>query len=182
VAAIVAVAVFAGAAVGYLAGTRHPADGGATRPPAGSAPSTGTPPLTGAAPGSPPVIATGNVCAVQLGNRLQLGAEVVNGSGSVVILRGVGTELPLPGLRAATAGWGACGELWDGGPRDTYPLAAGEAAWLTVTVDVLVPCPAPIPVGFVLRYTQANQGGEIRLPAFRDLGSVSYSGCSASPS
>jgi hypothetical protein len=169
---LVALAVLAAAAVGFVAGLRRGADGGAAPAPAASV----TP------DGVPPMVATGDVCAVQLGDRLQLGAEVANRSGLPVTLGEIEAIFPLPGLRATASGWGACGELPRAVPQTSAWLPPGAAVWINITVDVLVPCPAPIPVGFVLAYTEAGQSGSVQLPAFPDLGGVPYTGCPASPS
>jgi hypothetical protein len=152
------------AAGGYLFGNRHrPA---APAPPAPSA----TPPV------SEPITLTGKRCSVQLKDRLQLGIEIVNRSATTMTLRQVQPVLPLHGLRARATTWGGCGQLSPPSTVDNYPLPAAATTWLSITFDVLVPCPAPLPVQFTVDYTQAGLSGVADLPGFPDLGDVPYAG------
>lgn len=155
---------------GYLFGSRHQV--GAVTPPAPSP----SPPLAGQ-----PIATTGKRCSVQLQDRLQLGIEIVNQSAAAMTLRRTGPVLPLHGLRARAATWGGCGQLSPAGSGESYPLAAGATTWLTITFDVLVACPAPIPVQFTVDYTQAGGSGTADLPGFNDLGDVPYSGSKCTP-
>jgi len=108
--------------------------------------------------------------------RLQLGIEIVNQSSADVVLRRARADLPLGGLRATAATWGGCGQLSPAAADGDYPLAAGVTTWLSITFDVLIPCPAPMPVRFVVDYTRAAQGDAVaHLPGFDDLGDVPYS-------
>lgn len=56
-----------------------------------------------------------------------------------------------------------------------------ETTWLRMTFDVLVPCPAALPVEVNLRYAQAEKVAVTPIGGFADLGDVSYTGCSAGP-
>ena len=53
----------------------------------------------------------------------------------------------------------------------------GGTAWFSVTFQVLVSCPGPLPVQFSVSYQGNTQPGSARLPGFPDLGNVSYTGC-----
>jgi hypothetical protein len=53
-------------------------------------------------------------------------------------------------------------------------LPPGAAPWLTVTFDMLIPCPAPLPALFTLDYTEAGRVGVADLSGFSDLGDVPY--------
>ena len=55
------------------------------------------------------------------------------------------------------------------------PFSAG--GWITVTFQVLVSCPHPLPVQFTLDYDQQGRAAAIRLPGFPDLAQVPYTGC-----
>jgi hypothetical protein len=146
------------ATAGYLVGSRHRAN---------PAPSSSTPAVVD------PLLATSKRCSVQLKDRLQLGIEIMNQSAATVTLRQVQPRLPLHGLRATATTWGGCGQLPPTAEGD-YPLPAGATTWLTITFDVLVPCPGPIPVLFTVDYTQASRAGTADLPGFPDLGGVPY--------
>ncbi|MDH2426920.1 hypothetical protein [Sphaerisporangium sp. TRM90804] len=161
------VLVVAAAMTGYLVGSRHR---GATATP-------GTPSSSAAAPVlSEPLDGTGERCSVELKDRLQLGIEIVNQSTATVTLRRAQAVLPLRGLRARGATWGGCGQLSPVATGDDHSLPGGATTWLTITFDVLVPCPKPIPVLFAVQYTQASRSGTAELPGFADLGNVPYTG------
>lgn len=165
-AVLMVLAVVVAAAAGYLAGHQRAAT--VARAPLPSA--TGSVAPTGAVP----IAATGNRCAVQRGTRLQLGAELVNRSGTAVVLSPVRAVLPLGGLRVRAAAWGGCGQLSAAPGRDDYAVPAGGTAWLSMTFDVLVACPGPLPVQFTIDYTQAGRPGVVDLLPFPDLGDVPY--------
>jgi hypothetical protein len=171
--ALAAVALLAGLAVGYAAGIRH-----AGKPPA--------PPLPAASQTTPsfaaggfPLSQTGPGCSAQIGHELQLGLEVTNLSATPVTLRRVEVMLPMGGLKATSQAWGPCGELPVPGPGNALPptLGPGASAWFTVTFQVLVGCPQPLPVQFTLDYDQGGRPAAIPLPGFPDLGQVSYGKC-----
>ncbi|HEY2668843.1 MAG TPA: hypothetical protein VGJ07_00555 [Rugosimonospora sp.] len=177
VAWIVAAAVVVGAAAGYLAGIRRDS-------------TTGTAPSAGPSLSVPqPLAGTGSRCAIQVGDRLQLGVEIVNHSAGTVTVDRVTPYLPLQGLRAVATAWGSCGQL---SPLGTYPIPGGAfgaqpipdgaARWLTITFDVLVPCPQALPVAFALQYEEAGHADNAQVWGFPDLGDVAYTGCQSSPS
>ena len=182
-AAIVSVvALVLGLGVGYLAGSRHiagRATGGATP---GAAAGRGSAAAQPASLGGPTLEQNGNQCSAQHGDTLQLGIEISNLSGSSLTLGQVKAVTPLGGLRVTAVSWGSCGEL----PKlsldaplnaaDRY-LPPGASGWLTVTATVLVHCPTPDPVQFVVGYLQRGRYRQILLPGFPDLGGVSYTGC-----
>jgi hypothetical protein len=160
------VLVVAAAAAGYLFGThRHSA-----------ATATPHPPSASVTPGTAvPITVTDKRCSVQSKDRLQLGIEIVNRSAAALTLDGVDAVLPLRGLRATATTWGTCGQL-PPAAGDIYPVAAGGTGWLTVSFDVLVACPGPLPVRFRVHYTQVGTSGTADLPGFDDLGDVPYAG------
>jgi hypothetical protein len=171
--ALAAVALLAGLAVGYTAGIRH-----AGKPPA--------PPLPAASQTTPsfaaggfPLSQTSPGCSAQIGHELQLGLEVTNLSATPVTLRRVEVMLPMGGLKATSQAWGPCGELPVPGPGNALPptLGPGASAWFTVTFQVLVGCPQPLPVQFTLDYDQGGRPAAMPLPGFPDLGQVSYGKC-----
>lgn len=168
----VAAALIAGGVAGYLVGVSHSGS-------AGASPSAS--PTPAVHPVEPALFGTGHRCSVQLGNRLQLGVELVNSSGTSATITNVDTNLPLGGLRQLDAALGSCGAL--AAARATgYRLAPDATAWVTATFEVLESCPGPIPVTFVLAYEQAGRVDNAALPEFPDLGDVPYSGCSPSAS
>jgi hypothetical protein len=126
------------------------------------------------------ISATGNQCAVQLGQTLQLGIEIMNQSDRTTALRQIKPVLPLGGLRAIASQWGTCGSLPGSGPQTTS-LAPGATGWLTITFDVMVGCPQPIPVGFKVSYAQAGRLATTELDSFPDLGQVRFNKCSTNP-
>ena len=130
-----------------------------------------------------PLIDTGNRCAVQLGHALQLGVEVVNQSDRTVALRQIEPVLPLGGLKAVASRWGTCGALPElgPGPGQATALGPGATGWLTVTFDVMVSCPQPLPVQFKISYVQAGRLVTAELPGFPDLGQVQYNNCGTNP-
>jgi hypothetical protein len=155
---LVAALVVAAGVAGFLLGGRH---------------STPPSPRPSAPPAIQPIAGTGQRCSAQLGARLQLGVEIVNESANPVTLHRVEEILPLAGLRATSGAWGTCGQLSPPAGGD-HPLAGAATTWLTITFDVLVPCPAPLPVLFAVRFTQAGVDGVVEVPGFPDLGDVPY--------
>jgi hypothetical protein len=163
--------VLISSAGGYVVGRRQPPS--AVTP----APSSVSSALPGA---NNVVVSTGHRCAVQVGDRLQLGIEVVNQSAAAVVIRQVLANLPLDGLRLTAAVWGSCGELTPVPVGSGHRLPAGATTWLTMTFEVLVLCPAPLPVLFELSYSQDGHDGVSYPHGFSDLGDAPYSTCSAS--
>ena len=133
--------------------------------------------------GDTAITGTGNRCAVQLGHALQLGVEVVNRSDGTVALRQIEPVLPLGGLKAVASRWGTCGALPElgPGPGQATALGPGATGWLTVTFDVMVGCPQPLPVQFKISYAQAGRSVTAELPGFPDLGQVRYNNCGTNP-
>jgi hypothetical protein len=126
----------------------------------------------------PDLTATGNRCALQRGTTLQLGVEVVNESDHTLAVGRFGAVLPVGGLRATAATVGTCGALpvW---PPISPTLPAGQTVWLTITFHVLVRCPQPYPVQFVVSYTDSGKLATTQMDEFPDLSQVAYSGCPA---
>jgi hypothetical protein len=172
--AIAAAALAVGLIAGYLGGhlqgrTAQPLrPAGATSPPSSQ---RSTPQNT-----APALGATGNRCAVQHGTTLQLGVEVANQSDHALAVADFRAVLPIGGLRATAATVGTCGALPTSAPT-SVTLPAGATEWLTVTFHVLVRCPQPFPVQFVVSYTTAGKKATAQLDEFPDLGQVTYSGC-----
>jgi hypothetical protein len=165
--------LLAGLAAGYAAGDHHAARSAA---PLGPAPGAGAAGLTA---GGLALGQAGPSCSAQVGSQLQLGLQVTNGSGAGMTLRRVKTILPIDGLREVGQAWGPCGELpqpqaW---AASAASLPAGASTWFTVTFKVLIRCPGPLPVQFVVDYVQGGRPASVRLPGFDDLGQVPYSGC-----
>ncbi len=170
------VALVAGLAAGYAVGTRHAGDNAA--PPS---PSRAAAPAAPFSAGGFPLSQSGPGCSVQTGRELQVGLEITNLSPTAIRLRRVEVVLPLGGLKVTSQAWGPCGELPAMGEAPGSilppPLGRGASSWFTVTFQVLVRCPHPLPVQFTLDYDQQGQPAAIRLPGFPDLGQVPYSGC-----
>jgi hypothetical protein len=114
-------------------------------------------------------------CSVQSGRELQLGVQVTNQSAGPIGLGTFRTVLPLGGLKVVSQKWAPCGAIGAVQVPDT--LGPGESTWLSVTVRVLVACPAPLPVQFAVVYTYAGKAATVNLPGFVDLGQVPYTGC-----
>jgi hypothetical protein len=171
-----AAALLAGLAIGYAAGAQHPAE-----PAAPPSPSRAVAPAEPFLAGGFPLSQSGPQCSVQAGRELQVGVQIMNLSSAVVRPRRVQVVLPLGGLRVISQVWGPCGELplARQAPTSILPPALGQGAssWFTVTFQVLVRCPQPLPVQFTLDYGQQGHPAAIRLPGFPDLSQVPYSGC-----
>jgi hypothetical protein len=170
------VALVAGLAVGYAVGARHPGEHAAA-----PLPSRAAAPAKPFSAGGFPLSQSGPQCSVQTGRELQVGLEITNLSSAAVRLRRVEVVLPLGGLKVTTQAWGPCGQLAvtdEASGRILPPtLGRGASSWFTVTFQVLVRCPQPLPVQFTLDYDQQGRPAAIRLPGFPDLGQVPYSGC-----
>ena len=173
------VALLAGLAVGYAGGARHAS--GHAAPPTPSRAATPAAPAAPFSAGGFPLSQSGPQCSVQNGRELQVGLQITNLSPTAVRLRRVKVVLPLRGLRVTSQAWGPCGELAGASkaPGGFLPptLRRGASSWFTVTFQVLVKCPQPLPVQFTLDYEQQGRRAAIRLPGFPDLGQVPYSRC-----
>jgi hypothetical protein len=167
-----------GFGVGHAAGSRQ-----SGRPAATASDSTTS--AASVASGDPVLAQTGNVCSAQQGDTLQLGIQVANDSAAPLTLGQVRAVLPMGGLQMTGWTWGPCGELnagpHNGGdPQGSGPdqyLTPGANGWINVEVKVMVTCPNPLPVQFVVSYEQHGKLGTVQFPGFQDLGAVPYSGC-----
>jgi hypothetical protein len=174
-AAILGVAgLLAGLAAGYAAGAWH----AVTSAPSRSQPSAA--PVSVQPLGGYPLGFYGSRCSLQAGHDLQLGAEVTNNSPALLTVVRVDAVLPLGGLKQVSWAWGPCGEL-PGAPPPDQSLATGNSGWFTVTFQVLVGCPGPLPVQFEvwfdIRTAKDSRGELASVAAFPDLGEIPYSGC-----
>ena len=166
-------ALVAGLLLGYIGGHLQTRNGG--RPArAGKAPAAVLP------AGVPAISFTGSRCAVQRGQALQLGIEIMNQSGRTVVLHQIKAVLPLGGLREIASRWGTCGSLPEPGIGQPASLDPGATGWLTGTFDVLIGCPQPLPVYFKVSFVQAGRPGTADLDSFPDLGGVRYNNCAHS--
>jgi hypothetical protein len=173
------VALVAGLAIGYAVGVRHAGEHVAPPlPPRAAAPAAPAAPFSA---GGFPLSQSGLECSVQTGRELQVGLEITNLSLTTLRLRRIQVVLPLRGLKVTSQAWGPCGQLAaadDASGRILPPtLGRGASSWFTVTFQVLVRCPQPLPVQFALHYDQQGRPAVIQLPGFPDLGQVPYSGC-----
>jgi hypothetical protein len=169
-------ALLAGLLLGFFGGYREATANGRPGPQAASSAAA-----SGAAvfAGSEPAIAdTRNQCAVQLGgDRLQLGIEIVNQSDRTVALRQIEPVLPIGGMQEVASQWATCGALPEPGAGQPTALGPGTTAWLTVTFDVLVKCPQPLPVLFRISYAQAGIVVVTEVNGFSDLTQVQFGTC-----
>lgn len=94
---------------------------------------------------------------------------IAGGDGTVTILRVAG-QSGAPGMPPGAT---RLGDALQG--DDVVP--PGGTAWFSVTFQVLVSCPKPLPVQFSVSYRGNTRQGTARLQGFADLGKVSYTGC-----
>jgi hypothetical protein len=188
---LLAVGLVIGLAAGYAVGYRQ-APGHASPPPTANPSSASPLPAPVLLPTSVrPIEGTGAVltgglaliqdtgaCSAQIGRELQLGVQVTNRSAQAIGLGQIRTVLPLGGLRVISQQWAPCGALEVS--QDPASLGPGDSTWFSVTVQVLVACPGPLPVEFTVGYTWAGKAAVVHLPGFPDLGKVSYPGCTRS--
>jgi hypothetical protein len=175
---LAAAALGVGLIAGYLGGHQQNRAAQPPRPRTTTPAQRSTPPLASQQSLGPALAATGNRCALQRGTALELGVEVANQSGHAIAVRQFRAVLPLGGLRPAAASVGTCGALPSGVPP-AQTLPAGATEWLTISFDVLVRCPQPLPVQFLVSYTDSGKPMTAQLDEFPDLGQVAYSGCPA---
>jgi hypothetical protein len=173
--AIVGLALAIGLIAGYLGGHQQ-RQTAPPRPTKTTSPPSPSPQPTAPQSVFPDLTATGNRCAVQSGATLQLGVEVANESDHALGVGEFRAVLPVGGLRAVAAMVGTCGALQPGPPA-SLTLPAGQTEWLTITFHVLVRCPQPYPVQFVVSYTDSGKVAMAQMDEFPDLGQVAYSGC-----
>jgi nicotinamide mononucleotide (NMN) deamidase PncC len=62
-------------------------------------------------------------------------------------------------------------------PGGAAVLQPNGTAWLSVTFQVLVACPSPLPVQFSVSYQENGRTDTAQLPGFPNLGQVTYTGC-----
>ena len=117
-------------------------------------------------------------CSARSGRQLQLGVQVTNETATPITLGEIRTVLPLGGLRVISQQWATCGAI--GAVQVPASLGPGDSTWFSVTVQVLVACPEPLPVEFTVGYTWAGKAASVNLPGFPDLGQVPYPGCTRS--
>jgi hypothetical protein len=176
---LLAVGLVAGLVAGYTAGDRQaPGSASAPRPAPAPAPASASPSASPALPltdGGPALIQAIGTCAVQNGRELQLGVQVTNQSTRDMTLSLVRPVLPLGGLKWISQQWAPCSTLPTG--QDPAVLTPGASTWFSVTFDVLVRCPGPLPVQFTVVYAQDGRAAATSLPGFPDLGQVPYTGC-----
>jgi hypothetical protein len=178
---LLAVGLVIGLAAGYAAGYRQ-APRNASAPTASPSPTTPPPaPAQTVIKGTAILPLEGTVtqatgtCSVQSGRELQLGVQVTNGSAEPVTLGQIHTVFPLGGLRVISQRWAPCGLI--GAVEGPAILGPGDSTWFSVTVRVLVGCPAPLPVEFTVDYSWAEGHAAVNLAGFPDLGQVPYAGC-----
>lgn len=182
---LLAAGLAAGLALGYAAGDRQahrsagpppPAAGAASPAPGSGSPAPGLPspvlPLAAAGPALTQGIGT---CAVQVGRELQLGVQITNQSAADITLKLVHPVLPLGGLTWVSQQWSPCSALPTG--QDPAILPPGASTWFSVTFDVLVKCPGPLPVQFMVDYESDGVSAATTLPGFPDLSQVPYADC-----
>jgi len=118
-------------------------------------------------------------CAVQTGNNLQLGLEIMNETRRTVTLGAITARFPLGGLRTISSGIGTCGQL----PMSQLSPASvppGETEWIHITVAaVRAGCVGALPVWFKVGYAIAGKTDTVTLAGFPDLGPVSFRRCQA---
>ena len=101
--------------------------------------------------------------------------QVTNGSAAQIELGLVYPVLPLGGLRVISQQWAPCGAHNAG--QVPAVLGPGNSTWFSLTFQVLVKCPGPLPVQFTVHYTTAGDSAAVNLPGFPDLSQVPYTGC-----
>ena len=187
---LLAVGVVIGLAAGYAAWSHQAPRNASASPTASASPAPPVPPapqmqivIKGTAiQGTGSVFTDGlaltqatGTCSVQSGRELQLGVQVTNTSTEPMVLSRIRTMFPLSGLKVVSQQWAPCGAI--GAVQGPVALEPGNSTWFSVTVQVLVACPAPLPVQFTVNYTYAGQAAIVTLPGFPDLGQVPYTGC-----
>src|SRR5215472_2224934 len=168
------IGLVAGYAAGYRQAPRNASPSAASPGSASPAPSLATGTAVPYAGGPALTQATGT-CSSQSGRELQLGVQVTNGSAAEIELGLVHAVLPLGGLRAISQQWAPCGALEVG--QVPAALGPGNSTWFSLTFQVLVKCPGPLPVQFTVDYTTAGESAAVNLPGFPDLSQVPYTGC-----
>jgi hypothetical protein len=127
---------------------------------------------------APALTQSSGTCSARSGRQLQLGVQVTNESAKPIGLGQIRAVLPLGGLRVISQVWAPCGVM--GAVQVPTSLGPGDSTWFSVTVQVLIACPGPLPVQFTVGYTLAGKAASVNLPGFPDLGQVPYPGCTGS--
>jgi len=181
---LAAVTLLVGLAAGFAAGKGSNgtnADPGATgpRPSALASATVTSPPGNSLADAGLAIEQLPYSCATQTGSQLQLGVEMMNQSAAAVTLTGLKTVFPgdAGALRELSWQWAPCDAISYGLYQATVSLPPGATAWLSVTLKVLVRCPAAYPVQFSVSYTNGGVHAASNLAGFPDLGEVPYMGC-----
>lgn len=182
---LLAVGLIAGLAAGYAAGYHQAARNASATPTASASPALPVPQIVikgTAIQGTGTVLTDGlaltqdtGTCSGKSGRELQLGIQVTNRSTEPIGLGRIRTVFPLSGLKVVSQQWAPCGAI--GTVRGPVILGPGDSTWFSVTIQVLVACPAPFPVQFAVSYTYAGKTATVNLPGFVDLGQVPYTGC-----
>lgn len=177
---LLAVGLVIGLAAGYAAGYRQAPRNASppTASPGSASPAPAVTVATGTAvpsEGGPALTQAVGTCSAQSGRKLQLGVQVTNESAAEVRLGRVHIMLPLGGLRAISQQWAPCGAL--GASLVPASLGPGDSTWFSVTFQVLVRCPGPLPVWFTVDYSSAGVPAAVNLSGFPDLSQVPYAGC-----
>ena len=148
----------------------------------GPAPNSEHPPTDTSSPNPADLVATGNQCSVQNGQKLQVGIEVANQGATAAAILSLQASTPLGGLVLRELGWGGCGQLRPVPVNSTTPegqpmrlIPAGASDWMYALYDVSEECPAPYPVRFLLGLVGTND--LLDVGGFADLGNVPYTGC-----
>jgi hypothetical protein len=178
---LAAVTLLIGLAAGYTAGKGT--DGGpgapAQRPSAAASAAATSPRDNPLADMGLAIEQVPESCSAQTGSQLTLGVDLMNQSAAAVTLTGL--RIVFPGdagaLRELSWQWAPCGAMSYGLYQPTVPLPPGSSAWLSVTLKVLVRCPAAYPVQFRVSYVSGGVHAATTLPGFPDLGEVPYMGC-----
>ena len=161
-------------------GARHaPAPAAPPSPSRTAAPASAAPAAPFSAGGFP-LSQSGPQCSVQACCELQVGLQITNLSPAVIQLRRVEVGLPLGRPHGDLADLGTLRGTarLRGARRHPAPgPGTGASTWITVTFQVLVRCPQPLPVQFTFGDHQNGRVAAIRLPGFPDLSQVPYSGC-----
>ncbi len=123
---------------------------------------------------------TGSQCSTTLGNHLQVGVEVVNGSAGAVRLGAVTARFPRGGLTVTAAAWGPCGTLPYSHSANGDLLPFGASTWISVSVTTAAACPEGLPIEYVASFNQSGQTYTVALPGYVELGSERMKGCPAS--
>jgi hypothetical protein len=126
------------------------------------------------------IVATGAQCFVQNGQTLQLGIEVTNRGTATAAILFLLASTPLGGLALREVSWGACGQVQPVPIDNTDTtglrlIPPGGSDWIYARFDVLVACPKPYPVRFLIGSPGSTQFVDVG--GFTDLVNVPYTGC-----